>query len=371
MGAASQAQKMWLHLRGNSTAWGLSLIIHGVILLILAMFTWAVAQPEPPDRVLTLSEVIDAPVETFDGRAVGDDTPVGPPRKSTAAFAAARAAVTPPAPPQPTALAAAMTTLLVKAQPAPAAPMDDGMGELMRSLGTGGGLGSGGVGGLGLGVSAGFGREIQGLRKRGLDIVLLLDATGSMDSTIDDARRRLTDVIDVVSFLVPDARFGIVTYKDHGDDYGAKAIRTRALTSDSEAVHRFLGGVRTSGGGDLPEAIAEAMAAAVNPRTLGWRQGAMRVIILVCDAPMHEQDRPRTLQLARRFSRKFGGRINVIDVGRNRSVLPQLKEIASYGGGASFSLAQGDQFWRHLVVSVFGRKYTTDVHAVIDQVTGE
>src|SRR5438128_817621 len=75
------------------------------------------------------------------------------------------------------------------------------------------GLGGGG-GGLGWSLGSSFGKYVGGLRKGGLDVAIVVDATGSMQNIIDDLKRRLTDVTRTMQRLVPTARIGAVAYRD-------------------------------------------------------------------------------------------------------------------------------------------------------------
>ena len=86
---------------------------------------------------------------------------------------------------------------------------------------------------------------------------------------------------------------------------------------------------------------------------------------------MTDKAHPPALEAARLFKSK-GGRINTLDVNargeRAGTILADLQRIAAEGGGAAFSLGSEDAFWRHLVISVFGRQYAEDVNTIIERV---
>ncbi|MDH3592171.1 MAG: HEAT repeat domain-containing protein, partial [Planctomycetota bacterium] len=65
----------------------------------------------------------------------------------------------------------------------------------------------------------GFRYYIEDLRRRGLDIVLVLDATGSMAPVIQGTKRTLNGVIETLRRIVPDLRARIVVYRDKGDAF--------------------------------------------------------------------------------------------------------------------------------------------------------
>jgi hypothetical protein len=119
-----------------------------------------------------------------------------------------------------------------------------------------------------------------------LDIVFLLDATGSMGDEID----QLTATVDSVAGRIaqlpgsPDVRFGLTVYRDEGDAF---VTGTYDLTGDLAAFRAALTDVRADGGGDYPEALDEALAEALG--TPSWRDPATttQLVFLVADAPPH------------------------------------------------------------------------------------
>ena len=117
-----------------------------------------------------------------------------------------------------------------------------------------------------------------------LDVLFLLDATGSMGDEID----RLKTTIDTVAAQVkgfesqPDVRFGMTLYRDEGDTFVTK---TFDFTGDIDAFRTALDGVVADGGGDYPEAVEEGLASALSEPT--WRDPAstLQLVFLVGDAP--------------------------------------------------------------------------------------
>ena len=125
---------------------------------------------------------------------------------------------------------------------------------------------------------------LPGERAR-LDLVFLVDATGSMGDEIDKLKRSMRTVADQVAALPsrPDICFGLVAYRDRGDEF---FVRAWDFSDDLGAFQQALAGVRAGGGGDMPEALNEALHTAVH--RLSWRgDGATRLVMLVADAPPH------------------------------------------------------------------------------------
>ncbi len=72
-------------------------------------------------------------------------------------------------------------------------------------IGRGGGVGSG----YGKGIGSGFGGFIGELRRKGLDVVIVCDGTGSMQLIIDDVKAKMGQLVHAIHRLVPIARVGL------------------------------------------------------------------------------------------------------------------------------------------------------------------
>ena len=350
----------------------LSLLLHGLVLLLLSMVTWVVIAPAPPDPVIQLAGEDDdgAPdVAGAVGGARGSSTPTAPSATPTTMV---------PALPVPAASSTAIAPLPQPSLPDEAFAGPDALERLdpPAAPSPAGGIGAGTGVGPALGAGAGLAGVVGVMNRRGLDLVVVLDATRSMTPYIMQAKRRLRQVLAVVSALLGTnpARFGVVAYKDYGDDYGFNAVRSLELTLDHAAVRRFIDDIVPGGGGDEPEPIHEALEVATSPAKMGWKQGRVAMIILVGDSSVSLRGREPARRLARDFARgRLRGAINVIDADENGDGLiqPDLNAIATAGGGTAYVLQKPDDFWRHLIVSVFGRRFEHDVQAIIDEYAGD
>jgi hypothetical protein len=118
-----------------------------------------------------------------------------------------------------------------------------------------------------------------------LDMVFLIDATGSMDDEIGKLKATLHTIASEVARLPakPDLCFGLVAYRDKGDAY---LTRSYDFTNDLNAFQGVLNQLQASGGGDYPEAMNEALHETVH--SLSWRgNGTTRMVFLIADAPPH------------------------------------------------------------------------------------
>jgi hypothetical protein len=240
-------------------------------------------------------------------------------------------------------------------------------------------FGAGGIGGLG----GSFDSYVTGLRKVGLDVVLVIDATSSMQFVIDDVRARLSELVGTLQRLVPTARVGIVVYRDQEDEYVTKWTD---LSFHTGKLQTFLGNITAAGGGDFEEAVRDALDAAVNDLT--WRKKSKRVIILVGGSPPHAWDVDEVHQIASNF-KGDRGQINTIDVTRQAhyrhdlgmwraihgsktyepSPLPDFyketagsfREIAKRGGGEMVLLDENKQLVRNILELTFGSRWKTEM----------
>ncbi len=117
-----------------------------------------------------------------------------------------------------------------------------------------------------------------------LDLVFMIDATGSMGDEIAKLKHSMRDMADQIAQLPghPDICWGLVAYRDRGDEF---LTRTHDFTNDLDAFQRVLARVQANGGGDQPEALNEALHEVVHG--LSWRREAARLVVLVADAPPH------------------------------------------------------------------------------------
>ena len=119
-----------------------------------------------------------------------------------------------------------------------------------------------------------------------LDLVFLVDATGSMGDEIEKLKLSLRAITAEVASLPsrPDICLGLVAYRDRGDAF---LLRSHDFTNDVGAfLEQALYPLRAGGGGDYPEAMGEALHETVHQ--LSWRgEGATRLVVLLADAPPH------------------------------------------------------------------------------------
>src|SRR5437764_14212279 len=95
-----------------------------------------------------------------------------------------------------------------------------------------------------------------------VEVVFVLDTTGSMGGLIDAAKQKIWSISNQIAAgqPAPQVKIGLVAYRDRGDEY---VTRVYPLTDDLDAVHTNLMGFKAKGGGDFPESVNEALHVAV------------------------------------------------------------------------------------------------------------
>lgn len=236
------------------------------------------------------------------------------------------------------------------------------------------GLGDGGGGGDHLAGRSWRG-YIRGLQKTGLDIVFVFDSTGSMGGIILEVKTRIRQLMKVVSYLVPNARLGLVTYRDKKrydlDDYEYTVKYLPLMKANKEGLNklqRFLRETEAYGGGDIPEAVYEGIEAAMHKS--GWEKNTKKIIIIFGDAPPRPENEglPKIYNLAKIWHEKTGGIISCIDTTGGSKLLDEFRQIAGDGGGESSFLNDERAIIKQLVVVIFGTKWETEIDKVYNSV---
>ncbi len=173
--------------------------------------------------------------------------------------------------------------------------------------------------------------------ERSIDLVLVLDTTGSMSGLIDRAKTELWGIVDQLSLRRVETRVGIVAFRDRGDAYVTQIFD---LSADIDQCYVRLLGLEAAGGGDTPESVNRALEEAVHQ--IGWSQSgsAERAIILAGDAPPH-MDYANAVQWPAivRDARQRGIAIHAIQLGSNSDTRAAWRAIAAAGGGTYAALS--------------------------------
>jgi hypothetical protein len=173
-----------------------------------------------------------------------------------------------------------------------------------------------------------------------LDLLFILDTTGSMGEEI----QRLKTTIELINLNLsslssrPRVRFGMVLYKDRGDEYVTEVI---PFTRDLRRFQTALDRVEASGGGDTPEDLQAALQKAVN---MSWNQAGVRLGFIITDAPPHlDYGQTYTYARAAREAKEKGIKIFGVGTG-GLDLLGEivLRQIAQYTSAKYIFLTYGE-----------------------------
>lgn len=125
--------------------------------------------------------------------------------------------------------------------------------------------------------------------ERALDLVFIMDATGSMGSYIASATKNIETICDNIirseQLSGPGAlRVGLLAYRDHPPQDHTYIVKNFGFTPEVSEMKTNLKTLYASGGGDGPEAVTAALHALTE---MEWRQRATRMAVLIADAPPH------------------------------------------------------------------------------------
>ncbi|MBQ3940956.1 MAG: VWA domain-containing protein [Oscillospiraceae bacterium] len=112
-------------------------------------------------------------------------------------------------------------------------------------------------------------------------IMFIVDTTGSMSDEMLYLQSDFTAIAGEVGDA--DTQYSALFYKDEGDTY---VTRGEGFTSDTDAIKKQLNAETADGGGDEPEAVAEAFTQAFVSEN--WQDDAVKVAFLIYDAPPHD-----------------------------------------------------------------------------------
>ena len=173
-----------------------------------------------------------------------------------------------------------------------------------------------------------------------VDVVFVLDTTGSMSGLIQTAKEKIWSIASTMASAqpTPEIRIGLVAYRDRGDHYVTKVVD---LSADLDSVYASLMDFQADGGGDTPESVNKALYDAVH--NMSWSQGtqAYQVVFLVGDAPPHMdyQDEMKYPDIVAAAEKK-GIVINTIQCGEIPTTAGPWTQIANLGHGKFFQVEQ-------------------------------
>jgi Mg-chelatase subunit ChlD len=125
-----------------------------------------------------------------------------------------------------------------------------------------------------------------------VDVVFVVDTTGSMGDDIDAVKRDMREILAHLRKRNPDHRVGVVAYRDIFDEYLTRTMLS--LTDDDRRIQAAISALTVTGGDDWREHVYAGIHTALGQP---WRPRVSQHIILMGDAPPHDDyaNDPRTL----------------------------------------------------------------------------
>ena len=195
-----------------------------------------------------------------------------------------------------------------------------------------------------------------------LDLVFLIDTTGSMGGEIANAKANAITILDNVATKFADFRVALIDYRDFAErtgsygDYPYNVDQT--FTDDVPGMTAAINSLSLGDGGDFPETCYSAIAAALDGEVGRWRQQAKRAIIIMTDATPLDPEPYTGYTYSSILAKLIAGGVTStsvpvsgtfeklegeISTGSSASglVMAYTIEIGGYAGGSYDSLASG------------------------------
>lgn len=173
-----------------------------------------------------------------------------------------------------------------------------------------------------------------------IDVVFVLDTTGSMGGLIDAAKRKIWSIANTMATATPrpTIRIGLVGYRDRGDAY---VTTITPLTEDLDRVYADLMAYQANGGGDGPESVNQALHEAITTPEWTDDDRALKIVYLVGDAPPHmDYEQDVTYDTSCRLAAASGIIVNTIQCGSWDKTTLVWRQIARLAEGEYFAIAQ-------------------------------
>ena len=183
--------------------------------------------------------------------------------------------------------------------------------------------------------------DVNGEKSTDLDLMFVVDTTGSMGDELEYLKKELDNVISTVSEEneALDIALSLNFYRDEGDVY---VVKSNPFASDIESALKMLDGEYSDGGGDFPEAVDQALNDALSGHD--WRDGSVKLLFLVLDAPPHGESEEVVTSIGASIAEaaKMGVRIIPIASSGIDTETEFLLRIMSLASGGTYTFLTDD-----------------------------
>jgi hypothetical protein len=159
-----------------------------------------------------------------------------------------------------------------------------------------------------------------------VDLAFVVDTTGSMGDHIAEVRNTLSEIVDKLSNTTTDWQAAFVAYRDLEDDYVSRVAT--AFTTDTASLQEGIASLEANGGGDFCEHVYAGLYQALTD--LSWREGTDHHLILIGDAPAHnDYSDPRNRAAVEQLASEKTAMIHTIVITCNAACRALLKLTGS------------------------------------------
>jgi len=178
-------------------------------------------------------------------------------------------------------------------------------------------------------------------RKGICDIVLLVDATGSMGPCIDALKRNIKALFQMIEhdpqMPIKDWRAKVVGYRDYDDNQERWLDDNDFVNNDISSLEMQIDGLEVFGGGDEPEGLIDAFAYILDMKHNKevfehadmWRDKVAKIIVHFTDATCHKLGQHPTYRnktLAEMLGKMTSDNITLISYSPDDSCYDQFDE---------------------------------------------
>lgn len=200
-----------------------------------------------------------------------------------------------------------------------------------------------------------------------MDIVFVIDSTGSMHDEIRTIKEHLINVVESLEsgYPRPDVRIGVVVYRDYPDQEKEYLYKKLDLTNNPKKAADFIKGIDAYGGGDYEEAVETGLNVAINKLT--WRSNARKIMLLVGDAPPRDYPYYGNYGNSPEYYEEYE---NIPEFVRDYSYKDAIKDalnkqIVIYTASGSGMNDRGIEIWKEIARKT-GGSYIPLIYTVMD-----
>ncbi len=168
--------------------------------------------------------------------------------------------------------------------------------------------------------------EDSGKLYKETEIMFIVDTTGSMGDEMLFLQSEFSAITKAVG--TENIKYSVNFYRDEGDDY---VVKTNPFTTDIGELQKLINAESADGGGDLPEAVAEALDESIV--NMQWSDETVKLAFLIFDAPPHEEKADMVAAAAKAAAEKGVRIIPVVSSNAQRETELFGRAAAAVTGG--------------------------------------